>query len=257
MNLLQKNHTAELSCKKPTKNSVEEVKKAISSPEFFLNTSNLTSREHSKTIDHYLGFRIVRIERKLIQQYRSFFLNEETVSNKKLHSDDGEAGESWVGLNPQVLLTPYSELYDIFNLLRDEHISSIADIGCAYGRIGIVGKAFFPNAAFTGYEIVKKRISEAHRISSLYDLEMEILNQNVLDDDFVLPNCSAYFIYDFSHFMHIKNILSKLESKIGKHPFILIAKGDDVRSIIQLYFPIFIASGSPLYKKNWSIFYFY
>ena len=200
-----------------------------------------------------MGFRIVRIERKLIQQYRSFHAQENKISNKKLHSDNGETGESWIGLNPQVLLTPYSELYEIFDILRAYSVKSIVDIGCAYGRVGIVGKAFFPESSFTGYEIVKKRISEAQRISSLYDLDLKILNQNVLDEDFELPNSSVYFIYDFSHFMHIKTILSKIELKIGKHPFILVAKGEDIRSIIQLYFPIFLTKQEPIYKKNWCI----
>jgi len=236
-------------------NSGEEIKKAISSPEFFFNNTTLTQREHSKSIDQFLGFRIVRIERKLIQQYRSFFTEENTNSNKKSHSDNGETGESWVGLNPQVLLTPYSELYEIFDILRTSPVKSIVDIGCAYGRVGIVSKAFFPESSFTGYEIVKKRINEAQRISSHYDLNLNILNQNVLDEDFELPDSSVYFIYDFSHFMHIKSILSKLENKIGKIPFILVAKGDDVRSIIQLYYPIFITKQEPIYKKNWCIFF--
>lgn len=237
------------------KSSGAEIKKTISAPEFFFNSTSESQREHSKSIDHYLGFRIVRIERKLIQQYRSFFINDKDEANKKAHSDNGNEGESWVGLNPQLLLTPYSELYEIFDLLRDQSISSIIDIGCAYGRVGIVAKAFFPTAKFTGYEIVKKRIFEAQRISELYDLEMNIQNVNVLDDDFELPNSSVYFIYDFSHFMHIRQMLSMIENKIGKHPFILIAKGDDVRSIIQMFFPIFITKNTPIYKKNWSIFF--
>lgn len=235
--------------------SGDEIKKAISSPVFFYNNSSLSQSEHSKSIDQFLGFRIHRIERKLIQQYRSFHTDENKASNKKLHCEDGETGESWVGLNPQILLTPYSELYDIFELLKEQSINSIVDIGCAYGRVGIVAKAFFPEASFTGYEIVKKRISEAQRISSLYHLELSILNQNVLDENFELPNSSVYFIYDFSHFMHIKTILSKIEQKIGKHPFILVAKGEDIRSIIQLFFPIFLTKKDPIYKKNWCVFF--
>jgi len=139
-------------------NSGDEIKKAISSPDFFYNNSNQSQREHSKSIDQFLGFRIVRIERKLIQQYRSFHTDENKTTNKKLHSEDGENGESWVGLNPQILLTPYSELFEIFELLKDHRINSIIDIGCAYGRVGIVAKAFFPEACFIGYEIVKKEL---------------------------------------------------------------------------------------------------
>jgi len=240
---------------KKNSNSGTEIKKTISVPEFFFNDTEISNREHSKNIDQFLGFRIVKIERKLISQYRPFFVNENEVTKKKLHSEGGNTGESWIGLNPQVLLTPYTELYEIFYLLKDQKIKSIIDIGCAYGRVGIVARAFFPEVEFTGYEIVKKRITEANRINDLYDLQMDIHNQNVLDDGFELPESSVYFIYDFSHFLHIKKILAQIESKINQHPFILIAKGEDIRGIIQLFFPAFLIKHEPIYKKNWSIFF--
>lgn len=254
MNYLDKDESSKLSIQNK-KDSGLSKKLSITDPEFFYNSTGLSPREHSKQIDSFLGFRILRIERKLIQQYRSFYLNDKVETSKKLHSDNGEEGESWIGLNPQVLLTPYSELYEIFYLLRNKSISKIIDIGCAYGRVGIVSKAFFPNSEFIGYEIVKKRITEAKRISDLYDLEMNIESQNVLEDSFELPKSSLYFIYDFSHVGHIKNILQKLESRIGKHPFILVAKGDEIRSIIQLAFPMFIVKNEPCYRENWSIFF--
>ncbi len=201
-----------------------------------------------------MGFRILKIERKLIQQFRSFQIHEER-SSKKSHCESGNIGETWIGLNPQILLTPYSELYDIFNLISDHPVHSVVDIGCAYGRVGVVSKAFFPQATFYGYEIVKKRLSEADRISNLHELEFQLSAQNVLDNDFELPKCSVYFIYDFSHFMHIKNILQKLDEYIGVHPFILVAKGDEVRSNIQMYFPKFYMDKTPIYRKEWSIFF--
>lgn len=190
----------------------------------------------------------------MIQQFRSFHVHED-CSPKSAHNDSEKSGETWIGLNPQVLLTPYSELYDIFNLISGHQIDSIIDIGSAYGRVGIVSKAFFPKSVFYGYEIVKKRMSEASRVSELYGLNFQLSNQNVLDDDFDLPKCSVYFIYDFSHFMHIKAILNKLEKLIGNHKFILIAKGDEVRSNIQMYFPVFYTKTSPIYRKEWSIFF--
>lgn len=244
-----------LNSKENNLNSGIEIKKTISIPEFFFNDTEQTNREHSKSIDQFLGFRIVKIERKLLSQYRPFFTNENEVTKKKLHSESGEVGESWIGLNPQVLMTPYSELYDIFTFLKGRNIHSIIDIGCAYGRVGIVAKAFFPDVQFTGYEIVKKRILEANRINDLYDLDLDIHNQNVLDEGFELPDSSVYFIYDFSHFMHIRKLLEMIQAKINLHPFILVAKGEDIRGIIQLFFPAFLVKHEPIYKKNWSIFF--
>lgn len=226
----------------------------ISEPEFFLNSSELTNREHSKLIDKILGFRILKIERKLIQQYKAFYV-EESNSTKKVFNSNDSSAETWIGLNPQVLLTPYAELYDIFNLIADKKIKKIIDIGCAYGRVGIVAKAFFPDVEFVGYEIVKKRINEANRISDLYQYDFSILDQNVLDQGFELPESSVYFIYDFSHFMHINVILTQMLELSKKRGFILVAKGDEVRSNIQLFFPQFFMNVRPIYKKDWSIFF--
>ena len=226
----------------------------ISDPEFFFNTSSLSNREHSKSIDKILGFRILKIERKLIQQFKAFYVEESNTTKKIFNSNDSST-ETWIGLNPQVLLTPYSELYDIFNQIADKKIEKIIDIGCAYGRVGIVAKAFFPNVKFVGYEIVKKRINEASRISELYHFDFSILDQNVLDQGFSLPESSVYFIYDFSHFMHINVILNQLLDISKRRGFILVAKGDEVRSNIQLYFPQFFINTKPIYKKDWSIFF--
>jgi len=226
----------------------------ISGPEFFLNTSSLTNREHSKSIDKLLGFRILKIERKLIQQYKAFYV-EENNSTKKIFNSNDSSAETWIGLNPQVLLTPYSELYDIFNLISDKKVEKIIDIGCAYGRVGIVAKSFFPNVEFIGYEIVKKRINEANRISDNLKYDFKILDQNVLDEGFILPESSVYFIYDFSHFMHINVILTQMLELSKRKGFILVAKGDEVRSNIQLYFPRFYMNAKPIYKKDWSIFF--
>ncbi len=197
----------------------------------------------------------MRVERKLVQQYRSFFVDKES-SSKKAHFELKGVGETWIGLKPHVLLTPYSELYEIFNLIKDRDIESVADIGCAYGRVGIVAKAFFPNAKFYGYEIVKKRFDEAVRFNDQNNLNFDLSLQNVLDEDFNIPKCSVYFIYDFSDFVHINKILKQIRKVSQNDPITLIAKGDEVRSNIKLYYSATIALQRQVHRKNWSIFFF-
>ncbi|MBY0416127.1 MAG: hypothetical protein K2Q18_18285, partial [Bdellovibrionales bacterium] len=100
-----------------SKKSSVEIKNIISTPGFFSLPFELSPREHSKSVDNFLGFKILKIERKLIQQFRSFHTHEDR-SSKKSHDESTTEGESWIGLNPQVLLTPYSEIYEIFYLIR-------------------------------------------------------------------------------------------------------------------------------------------
>lgn len=219
----------------------------------FILPENMREREHSKMIDRLLGFKILKIEQKLIKQYRPFYMVNDADSEKKAFDDGAEA---WIGLHPQILLTPYSEIYKILKSFGRYQIESITDFGCAYGRIGIVASTLFPNCKFIGYEIVSERAREAERVlDTLDNSSHEIYSTNILNDDFILPKTDVYFIYDFGHVEHIKKILDKLVLMMNQHNFILVARGDEVRSIIQMYYPLFYVRQKPLHKRGWSIFF--
>ena len=214
---------------------------------------NMREREHSKMIDHLLGFKILKIEQKLLKQYKPFYMIDEDNSEKKSFNEDAEA---WIGLHPQILLTPYSEIDKILSSIIRFDIKSITDFGCAYGRIGIVASVMFPKCKFIGFEIVSERAREAQRVlDSLDSSDHEIYAVNILDDEFELPNTDVYFIYDFGHVEHIKKILDKLVLMMNGHNFILVARGEEVRSIIQMYYPSFYVRHRPLHKRGWSIFF--
>lgn len=231
---------------------LDKTKFQIQSLSFIL-PEDLREREHSKLIDRKLGFKILKIEQKLIKQYKPFYMTAESDGDKKPFDDGAEA---WIGLHPQILLTPYSEIDKILTAIRSFNIKSITDFGCAYGRIGIVAAALFPGCKFIGYEIVAERAKEAQRVLDTLDhSNHEIYTHNILDDDFILPKTDVYFIYDFGHVEHIKKILNKLVMMMSSHDFILIARGDEVRSIIQMYYPSFYVRHRPLHKKGWSVFF--
>ncbi len=215
--------------------------------------TNMREREHSKMIDHLLGFKILKIEQKLIKQYKSFYMIDDSAGDKKSFDDNAEA---WIGLHPQILLTPYSEIEKILSSIVQYDIKSIVDFGCAYGRIGIVASVMFPECTFIGYEIVAERAREAQRVLDSLDRSLhEIYTVNILEDNFLIPKSDVYFIYDFGHVEHIKKILDKLVLKMKEHNFILVARGDEIRSIIQMYYPLFYVRHKPLHKRGWSIYF--
>ena len=218
----------------------------------FILPVDMREREHSKMIDRLLGFKILKIEQKLIKQYKPFYMNTDYTGDK--HSFD-ENAEAWIGLHPQILLTPYSEIHKILSAMTKFNIKSIADFGCAYGRIGVVASSMFPDCKFIGYEIVAERAKEAERVLKTQSGHHEIHTINILDEGFVLPKTDVYFIYDFGHVEHIKQILDKLILMMNSHNFILVARGDEVRSIIQMYYPLFLVRHKPLHKKGWSLFF--
>lgn len=118
----------------------------ISSSSLFKRQDKLHPQVHAKHLDKTLGFRIPKIEVKLLQKYRAYDQVIDT-SNKKRHY---EGSQTWIGLHPQALQTPYNDIYEALSLLKGQNIEKVVDIGAGYGRVGIVMNSLFPTAAFLG-----------------------------------------------------------------------------------------------------------
>ncbi len=191
------------------------------------------SRVHAKLLDKYFGYKIPKIEVKLLQKYRAYDQDND-ASSKKQHY---EGTQAWIGLHPQALLTPYCDIFDALkeiDILEDGHV---VDIGAGYGRVGIVLSSLFPRAKFTGYEIVRQRQVEANRVFDKLGLDNAYMSLcDVLDEDFDLPRASAYFIYDFSEQEDIYYILKTLKQRVGDYEFFLITKGDRVEHLLKTKF---------------------
>lgn len=236
---------------KVTESAIEEL---LKSHKAFQRMQDIDSKIHSKRLDKILGYKIPKIEVKLLQKYRAFYKAKD-MTNRKTHYQDTQ---TWIGLHPQVLQTPYNDLYEVLSLIPKDNIFKIVDIGCAYGRIGVIASVLYPKARFIGYEILDKRVNEANRIYEKLNLiNSEVIQSNVLDFGFELPDAQIYFIYDFSEKEDIKRVLSKICEKIGQVDFYLITRGERVESLLKKEFKSFflktrLVQGSELaiYKSS-------
>lgn len=198
-------------------------------------------RAHSKSLDHMFGYKIPKIEQKLLQKYSPY----DQATKKEDRKQHFQGTETWIGLPPQVLQTPYSDILKALTVFRSLEINKIIDIGAGYGRVGLVMNAIFPKSEFIGYEILKKRENEANRIFEKLELEnCKVLLQNVLEEGFTLPKADLYFIYDFSEMSDICIILDQLNERVEKESFFLIAKGERVNKLLEInYHNIWIKNG--------------
>lgn len=187
-------------------------------------------RLHAKKLDKRLGFKIPKIEVKLLQKYRAYDQQNDD-SNKKQHF---KGTQTWIGLHPQALQTPYCDIYEALVQLNKSEVEHVVDIGSGYGRVGIVLSVLYPDAKFTGFEIVKQRQVEGNRIfNKLGIINSEIKLKNVLDLEFTMPEADIYFIYDFSEHDDVSSILKKLGQQMQNKKCYLIARGDRVDYLMK------------------------
>jgi len=232
------------------KSSATELQKMVANENFFILPKGISPKEQSKRIDRILGYRIGRIEQKHLQSYCAYY--RPAADERKKHF---EGTQTWIGLHPQVLQTPYSEIWHFLNILRPYNPKTIVDFGAAYGRIGIVMKGIFPQAEFIAYEIMETRAAEARRMWEHLQLDRCVMiQQNILEDEFAIPPADVYFMYDFSSPLDVRVILKKLLAKLKSDRFFLVARGSGIRSLIQLKFPQFWSVHGVIHHNDWSIY---
>ena len=202
-------------------------------PELFINEGSIHSRMHAKKVDKLLGYKITKIEVKLNKKFRSYDQLHDST-NRKQHF---KGAQTWIGLHPQVLQTPYCDIYHALNLIKDIDIKHVVDIGAGYGRVGIVLRAISSSIKFTGYEVVKERQIEGNRIFEKFGLENASIElRNVSDFGFYLPKAQVYFIYDFSDAEDICEILLELAKKSLSFNFYLVTRGERVDKLMKRQF---------------------
>ncbi len=227
------------------------IKELLKNPDFFIAPFDQDERQHSKEIDKMLGFKIPKVEQKLLKKYRAFYKSADD-SNKKAHY---QGTQTWIGLHPQVLQTPYNQISHFLSYFKKYNPKTVVDLGAGYGRVGIVMNAILPDATFIGHEILEIRLKEANRIFDIYGLDQcEMRCQNILEDSFDLPSADVYFIYDFSNIDDLMVILKRLSEKLKHDQFFIVAKGEGIRSLIQLKFPEFWTSHGVVHQKEWSLY---
>lgn len=209
----------------------------INYPDFFKSpkTNDIIRKQHSQYIDKILGFKLEEVERKLITKAKG-------VDPEGSHESWGPAMHSgvqtWVGLDLQILQTPYSEIMRILQLIKLKPQQHVVDLGAAYGRMGVVIGGLYGKSLFTGFEYVKERVDEGNRIYkdlSLKNCQLEAAD--LFSADFKLPEADLYFIYDYGHVEHIDRTLRQIAYVSRKRAVKIVARGKFTKQIIASYHP--------------------
>ena len=123
------------------------------------------AQKHAETVDQWLGFQIHEIETSLRK------------------SDLARVHQTWSELSAQSFQTPYCEIRSLLAELEPTHKSVIADLGCAYGRMGFVVGRHYPDINFLGFEIAKPRVLEAQRLLRNWQFSnVQVYEQNLTTD---------------------------------------------------------------------------
>jgi hypothetical protein len=203
---------------------------------------------HSKNLDELLGFEVDRIERELLLKAQKIRPGGHLWSlGQGLH----KGSQTWIGLDPQVIQTPYAELVEILGLLDLEGGKKVVDLGAGYGRMGIVLNSLYPSSSFLGLELVKERVTEGMRIFKKLSLSAELIEQDLTQDNVEIPMADIYFIYDFGEIKHIKKILELLPADKKFH---LVARGKGSQGLIDHKFPWLSDVAAVIRKENFSIY---
>ncbi len=189
----------------------------------------------STDIDQSLGLQVVEIERRLHE--RAVTLDprgNHHTWGEKLHAGN----QTWVGLHPDSIQTPYSELQRMTERLNLLPGSKVTDFGAGYGRLGILLHQQFPGVIFQGIEFVPERVEEGKRVYRLLGINPDSLAQGDLTaEDFFPETADHYFIYDFGKVPHIRKLLRQLSVVADEKKFTITGRGKGIRSLISHEFP--------------------
>lgn len=187
-----------------------------------VEASQLTYQDakiQSLHIDKFLGFQTNQIEESLIK-------------NNNIDQ------EFWVGLDVQIMQTPYSEILAMMRHLNLNHGQCVIDLGAAYGRMGIVIGLLYPEIQFIGYEYVKERVSAGNAIYTSWDFKnSKIYEVDLADENHQIPDADMFFIYDFGSKKDVYSVLEKLRLKAQQRSIQVIARGGGIRNWIMQDFP--------------------
>lgn len=193
---------------------------------------SLTPEECQRT-DLALGLEINQIELDLLAKAQALMPQGDVSSwGKGLHD-----AQSWIGLHPQTLLTPYRELAWMCECVKDIE-GHVVDLGAGYGRLGMVMQNKLPAAFYTGVEIVRERVDEGNRIFGLMGSEKaRLIAADLASDSYELPMGDCYFIYDYGTLDHIRWTMGQLQNLADIHRFQIVARGTGIRSLIDAAHP--------------------
>lgn len=212
--------------------SLADKRRLANHQEFFETpkANDVIRRQHANMVDKILGFRLKYIEEMLVAEARGF---EPDGSHESWGPTLHKGVQTWVGLDLQTLQTPYSECLRILQLLKIKPYQHVIDLGAAYGRMGVVIGGLYIKNSFTGYEYVKGRVEEGNRVmKELGFSRCQLIEQDLFDPKFELPEADIYFIYDYGQVEHIDHTLKQIEAVAHKRPVKIVVRGKFTKRII-------------------------
>lgn len=189
----------------------------------------------SREIDQSLGLEVHAIESRLLEAAKRL----RPAGNMACFGEVLHGGhQTWVGLDPEVLNTPYAELVEICRILTPGKGARVVDLGAGYGRLGFVLLELYPEVEFIGLELVAERVEEGNRVLGTRGAKgARLFVQDLTSTNFVLPEANFYFLYDFGKVSHIRQILESLSRAADHHRFQIVARGRGSRSQIDFEHP--------------------
>lgn len=205
--------------------------------------------EDSETIDRRLGLRVGEIEETLLSRARAL---DPAGTHHSWGSLLHQGNQTWVGLHPQSILTPYGELARICRELSPGPGELLVDLGAGYGRLGLVLRSLYPGVNFHGIEFVPERVREGQRVFSELGLDPDWLEEGDLTSpDFRLPEAEYFFVYDFGKIPHQRELLRRFSVLADRRRFKLVGRGKGIRSLVSHEFPWVVESHR---DENYSIY---
>lgn len=206
---------------------------------------------NSSEIDRVLGFRVSEIERELLTRaLKTLPAGDHHSWGAHLHGGN----QTWVGLDPETIQTPYQELIRLCEKLSLLEGERVMDLGAGYGRLGVILHELYPGVRFRGIEFVPERVSDAKRVYSHLGMNPDSISGGDLTaDDFYPDEADHYFVYDFGKVPHIRRLLNQLSETADRRKFTLTGRGKGIRSLIAHEFHWL----TPFYEEeNFSIYKF-
>jgi hypothetical protein len=206
-------------------------------------------KEHAAQVDAWLGLEVERIEGQLVAERQSL------RSPSRSIGVDGRDQQDWIGLPPQSLLTPYTELRTLLHRLSPQANETIVDLGAGYGRMGFVLAEHYPDVNFIGYELVAARVEEGNlRLSERGHKRAKLVECDLSTASFIPQEAEYYFLYDYGTREAIEKTLRDLRGIASRRPIQVVGRGRASRDAIELAHPWLSGVVTPEHYANYSIY---
>lgn len=164
--------------------------------------------------------------------------------------------QGWTNLPVETLMTPYLELRIMLEQLQLCEAELIVDLGCAYGRLGLLINFLKLPIRYLGFELSSARVQAAKNSFQLFSFDPnQIQLQDLQSDSFAMPFADVYFIYDYGSEAAIEKTLNQIKSIAQNQKIKLLGRGRRTRHLIHLNHPWLAEVNPPQHFPTFSVYY--